>query len=74
MNRGTAAQDPTTVALIVGWRGEGRTLGGITAELNRRGVPNATGGRWHDSLVRRICAHPDRYQPADSPTPVGPGP
>ena len=37
----------------------------IAAELTRRGIPTATGGRfWHDMPVRNLLARLDRLQPS----------
>ena len=48
------ARAATLARLIAELTGQGVSLRKIVAELNARGVPTASGGRWHLTSVKRL--------------------
>jgi DNA invertase Pin-like site-specific DNA recombinase len=50
-----------TVAEILQWRQDGRSLRDIAEELNRRGIATKQGGKWHASTVNYITKN-DLYR------------
>ena len=51
-----SALPPETKALVRRCRSRGLTYRATAAELERRGVPAASGDRWHPSAVQRVLA------------------
>jgi DNA invertase Pin-like site-specific DNA recombinase len=52
----------STLPIIEAYQKQGYTLREIAEELNKRGIPTARGGRWHDKTLVRVMKRTGAHQ------------